>query len=773
MMTTKTIRIILNVSGAKKDAHDFDRTLRNVGATADRVNGQLNTLSATILGIFSARQLINYADSWTIVGNKIRQASASLEEYAALQARVFEIAQSGRSDIEGVALSFQRIDNSVKEFGYSQADVLDVVDGLTKALKSNGQTAQEVSSVLVQLSQAFAKGRLDGDELRSVMEASLPISRAIAKEFGVNVGQLKDLGEQGKLVSETVFKGLIKALPEFQAAFDKSIPTIADSFTILNNSAKQMVGTFNELSGAGAGLSSLIVDLSNAFDELSLLMASGALSEFGDIFVQQILVTRTAFDNFSEETGITLEKTKMAAEAWSHEISKFLSDAFLNAIPNIKSFVQIMTVELAVAKDKAAAFADIIFSFDNQDEKEKRLKEAFDNIDKLRLEVIDGIVQQNETEKQISEQGVQRAKIKRAEYLAELEFNKELLKVERERTAVVPPDKALAKQKAANVKGENKFDKILEDSIFQSDLLTAELSNENKIIENALNSRLDIYKQYGAKLYDYTTTEYDRRIAQIEIQAATDKTRAQEKLSENLASNQERLQKILQDNVISEVAKEEAIRAIREQNLLNKQAYEQTLTEIEASAANERYIAKLEEAQKESDLQRMVQDIYLDTANTALGALSKIFKGSKGLAKGIRLVQAGISAFQAYANYTAAAAASVAPPPLGLGPLGGAGLAAAYKTASVVVPAAIMAGAAAETFAGGGGGSSGIGSGGSSSTAAPQLPQAPETVQSLSIVGNEDIVRQLEELTASDAQIPARIMLRYLNSIEAAKRIGA
>lgn len=772
MMTTKTIRIILNVSGAKKDAHDFDRTLRNVGATADRVNGKLNTLSATILGIFSARQLINYADSWTIVGNKIRQASASLEEYAALQARVFEIAQSGRSDIEGVALSFQRIDNSVKEFGYSQADVLDVVDGLTKALKSNGQTAQEVSSVLIQLSQAFAKGRLDGDELRSVMEASLPISRAIAKEFGVNVGQLKDLGEQGKLVSETVFKGLIKALPEFQAAFDKSIPTIADSFTIANNSAKQMVGTFNELTGAGAGLSSLIVDLSNAFDELSLLMASGALSEFGDIFVQQILVTQTAFDNFSEDTGITLEKTKMSAEAWSHEITKFLSDAFLNAIPNIKSFVQIMTVELAVAKDKAAAFADIIFSFDNQDEKEKKLKERFDNIDKIRLEVIDSILQQNETEKQISEQGVQRAKIKRAEYLLELEFNKELLKVERERTAVSPPDKALAKQKAANVKGENKFDKLLEDSIFQSDLLTSELSNENDIIQNALNSRISIYKKYGATLNNVWASEYERRIAQIEIQAEAEKTRAQEQLSNDLASNQERLQKILENETYSEVAKEEAIKSLREQNLLNKQVYEQTLTEIEAQARAQREQAAIEETQRSIAMQQQIQNTYLDTAQIGLGALVNLIGGSKKAGKALRLVQAGISAFQVYANHEAAAAQILATPP---GPILNptlVALAAATSTKGKVSAAAIMAAAAAETFSGGG--SSGIGSaGGSSTSVAPQLPQAPETVQSLSIVGNEDILKQLEELTASDAQIPARIMLRYLNSIEAAKRIGA
>lgn len=771
-MTTKTIRIILNVSGAKRDAHDFDRTLRGVGNTADTVNSKLNVLSGTIAGIFSARQLIQYADSWTIVGNKIRQASGSLEEYAALQARVFDIAQSGRSDIEGVALSFQRIDNAVKEFGYNQSDVLDVVDGLTKALKSNGQTAQEVSSVLIQLSQAFAKGRLDGDELRSVMEASLPISRAIAKEFGVNVGQLKDLGEQGKLVSETVFKGLVKALPEFQAAFDKSIPTIADSFTIANNSAKRMVGTFNELTGVGEQFSSLIVDLSKAFDELSVLMASGALSEFGDIFVQQILVTRTAFDGFSEDTGITLEKTRMSAESWSEEISKLLSDAFLNAIPNIKSFVEIMTVELAAAKDKAAAFGDVIFSIGNQEEKEKRIKEAFANIDKARLSTIEGILQQNETEKQISEQGVQRSKIKKAEYLAELEFNKELLKVERERTATPAPDRALAKQKASNVKGEGKFDKILEDSIFQSELLTSGLQNENNIIQNALNSRINIYKQYGATLYDYNVSEYERRIAQIEIQAEAEKTKAQEKLSDDLAFNQERLQKILEDQDYSEVAKEEAIKAIREQNLLNKQVYEQTLTEIEKNAADERYLAKVAEAEKEANLQRMIQSVYMQTASASLNALSQIFKGSKGLSKAIKMVQAGLSAFQAYANYQAAAAAALSPIG-GLGPIAGKPLAAAYITASKVVPAAIMAAAAAETFAGSGS-SSGIGSaGGSSTSVAPQLPQAPESVQSLSIVGNEDIVRQLEELTASDAQIPARIMLRYLNSIEAAKRIGA
>ena len=72
-----------------------------------------------------------------------------------------------------------------------------------------------------------------------------------------------------------------------------------------------------------------------------------------------------------------------------------------------------------------------------------------------------------------------------------------------------------------------------------------------------------------------------------------------------------------------------------------------------------------------------------------------------------------------------------------------------------------------------GGGFSGVGGGGSTSAAVPQLPQQQEQVQSLSIIGSESLKRELEEFAAADGVIPARTMLRYLNSVEGARRIGS
>ena len=773
-MTTKVIRIILNVNSAKRQAQDFDRTLMGVARNADGLNTKLSSLSATIAGIFTVRTLVNYADSWTIVGNKIRQSTDSLEKYAAIQARVFEIAQSGRSEIEGVALSFQRIDNAVKEFGFSQADVLDVVDGLTKAFKANGQTAQEVSSVLIQLSQAFAKGRLDGDELRSVMEASLPVSRAIAKEFGVNVGQLKDLGEQGLLVSERVFKGVARELPEFQAAFDKANKTIADSFTVSTNSAKQMVGTFSEITGADQAVSDTIIELSKAMDELSLLMKSGAIAEFGDLFYAQAMIATVGFDEFSKQTGISQEQLSLSTKAWSGEITKFLQDAFLNAIPNISAVTKIITVELAAILDKGKAIGEAIFSFNGEEANRKYIKEQFEIIDAAREQTINGILNQNEEEKKVSEQASERARIKRLDYLAELELSKELLKEERKRTAITPPDKALAKVKSGIAKGEGKLDDQLEKSIFQSDLLTSGLENENKIIEQALNARINSYKTYGATLNNVWASQYQQRIAQIEIQTSAEKAKAQETLTSELADNQERLQKILENEVYSEYAKQEAINAIKEQNKLNTLAYEQSITEIEAQARYEREQAAIEETQNSIALQEQIQNTYLDTAQIGIGALVNLIGGSKKAGKALRLVQAGISAFQVYANHEAAAAQILATPP---GPILNPSLVALATATSLkgkISAAAIMAGAAAETFAGGGSSSGAIGSAGASSPAAsPQLPQAAEQVQNLSIVGNEDILKQLRELAVNDEPISSRIMLRYAAGIANAKRIGA
>ena len=762
-MTEKRIRIVLDTRDARAAAAGLDKDLGKVGSTADGVQSSLTRVAAAVIAVVSTREIVRYADAWTNVGNKIRQATNTLEEYSAVQAAVFNIAQAGRVDVEGVAFGFQRIDNAVKEFGFSQAAVLDVVNGLTLAFKANGASAQEVSSILVQLSQGLGSGALQGEELRAVLEASLPVSRAIAKEFRVNVGQLKELGAAGELTTERVFRAIQKELPAFEAAFAKAIPSIADSATVASNSIIQFVGTFNEATGVGEAASVAIRDLASAFDQLSVLINAGAFTEFGDLFSSQVDSALSSATTFANDLGITYTEVELSSQALSEQITKLLSDAFLNIIPNVKAFIQIATVELAGFVKKQQASFSTIFSLENFtktfDERMTELGARLEEIDGVTKEVTTSILNQNEAEKLATTAATERAKIKILEYKAELALNGELLKVERERTATVSapvakkPNPEIAKTKSRIVAGEAQAEEIFEERDQNSQVLNQSLTLENELIRKSLETRSSIYAQYGKVINDINAGFFEQERARLELSVAENEARANEELQKELAAISERRTKIQSETELTDAGRDEALRALGEQRKLQEAANEQALTEIrEQGKAAREALDKLEAQNKIKTLGNLGNALI----NLGRGQSKKIFEIGKTLALAQAAVSLPAAVVEAYKNggglpWAAVAAAATA----------AAGLAQINSIRSA-------------TFDGGG--SAGIGSFGasaSSSAAAPQLPQAPEQVQSLTDIGYESFKRELEDYASADGVIPARIMLRYLNSERAARRIGS
>lgn len=764
-MSEKRIKIILDTRDARASAAGLDKDLGRVGKTADGVQSSLTKVAAAVIAVVSTREIVRYADSWTNVGNKIRQATNTLEEYSAVQAEVFKIAQSGRVDVEGVAFGFQRIDNAVKEFGFSQASVLEVVNGLTLAFKANGASAQEVSSILVQLSQGLGAGALQGEELRAVLEASLPVSRAIAKEFGVNVGQLKELGAAGELTTERVFRAIQKELPAFEAAFAKAIPSIADSATVASNSIIQFVGTFNEATGVGEAASVAIRDLASAFDQLSVLINAGAFTEFGDLFSSQVDSALSSATAFANDLGITYTEVELSSQALSEQITKLLSDAFLNIIPNVKAFIQIATVELAGFVKKQQASFSTIFSLENFtktfDERMTELGARLEEIDGVTKEVTTSILNQNEAEKLATTAATERAKIKILEYKAELALNGELLKVERERTATASAPVAkkenqeISKTKGRIVAGELQADEIFEKREQGSDSLNQSLTLENELIRKSLETRSSIYAQYGQLINDTNAGFFEQERARIELGFAESEARAQDQLQKELASISERRSKIQAEEGLTEAGRAEALRRLSEQAILQEKSTEQQLTEIrDQGRAARAELDKLEFKNRVDSVGRLGNALM----SAGRGQSKKIFEIGKKLAlaqAAVSLPAAVMESFKNGGGY-----------PWGLIP------AAAMAATGLQQINAIRS----STFegGGGGGGSVSVGSGGGSSSAtAPQLPQAPEQVQSLTDIGYESFRRELEEYASSDGVIPARIMLRYLNSEQAARRIGS
>jgi len=193
-------------------------------------------------------------------------------------------------------------------------------------------------------------------------------------------------------------------------------------------------------------------------------------------------------------------------------------------------------------------------------------------------------------------------------------------------------------------------------------------------------------------------------------------------------------------------------------------------------AINEQYALSEEEldlrrAQVAEDTTNRIRNANLSAMSSGVSILETFLGRSNAIVKAARVAMGAYQAFSIYASSEAAAAAALAPPPIGLGPIAGAGLAGAISVAGKASAAAVLASAVAGSFSGGGGGSSiASAGGGSSSVAMPTTPQSAPTVGSFEIAGLADLQRQLNDLDG-DEVLPVSFTRRLVASLESVQRL--
>lgn len=123
--------------------------------------------------------------------------------------------------------------------GLQELEVLYV--GLNKAARLSGAGAGEAAAGILQLRQAFASGRAQGDELRSVLE-NLPVfAQAVAAEMKVNVDELRQLGAEGKITSDILFNAA-KSLATAGAPGKTQLESLASTFENVREAAAEAFG---------------------------------------------------------------------------------------------------------------------------------------------------------------------------------------------------------------------------------------------------------------------------------------------------------------------------------------------------------------------------------------------------------------------------------------------------------------------------------------------------------------------------------------------------
>ena len=310
-------------------------SLDRLTSTGEKSIGMVNRLAGALGVAFGVREIIEASEAYTTINNRLSLVTDSSEELAAAQQDVFEIAQKTRSPLKETAEVYQRLATNADALGMSLAEVGDTTETINKLMVISGTSGASAAAALTQLGQAFASGTLRGEELNSVMEQAPALAKAIADGMGVTVGQLRALGQEGKITADAVVEALQKQGAAVDDQFGKMAPTIGQAMTQVGNSFINYVGKVDKATGASGELASAIVSISEALDNSILSETTRLFATWGASFED---ASTNAAPLASE-----LNNVAMGAKA----IGWYIKEAFVTLPSNVKAMTGIASVWVA------------------------------------------------------------------------------------------------------------------------------------------------------------------------------------------------------------------------------------------------------------------------------------------------------------------------------------------------------------------------------------------------------------------------------------------
>lgn len=377
-MTTERIDIIVSERGSRV----VKRNLEDIGGSARGAAGGVQFLQRALatLGVgLGVAQLIRLADTYTLILNRLRLVTSGTSNLTRVNEELFQSAQRTRSSYEATVSLYARVARTADQLGLSQQQLIGVTETINQSLRISGATAQEAASATLQLSQAMGSGVLRGEELNAILENAPRLAQAIADGLGVPIGQLRRLGEQGRITSQEVVDAIQKAGPEIAAEFALMAPTVGDSIQVLSDSFMKFVGELDQSLGITQGLASAILFLAQHMETLGqvaavvaiALAAAFAVSLVGQIaaVVSQVIALEMALGATSTASALfsaALKVVQGGVRALTAAIAANPIGLLLVAITTIIGYLYVFRDEISVTADGVVSLGDVfraIFSF--------------------------------------------------------------------------------------------------------------------------------------------------------------------------------------------------------------------------------------------------------------------------------------------------------------------------------------------------------------------------------------------------------------------------
>lgn len=315
----------------------FRRSTRGLGRALGGIKGQLLGIGTALAGAFAIRGFVSAVSEIERIETSL---SVLLKSTGLAQEALRDLQQfAARTPFElpGIADAA----SGLLAVGVAQEDVIDNLQVLGDIAAGTGKNLGDLTQIFAQIR---SEGRLTGERLRQLFERNIPITAALAKEFGVAEGAVRDLVRKGSVGFERfekAFRSLTESGGLFEGALIRQSQTVGGVLSTLSDNFRLLQ---TEL---GRAFGPAIISTANQFIQIFQQFSARVVAN-GPVLVR-------TFSRLAEIFLIT------PAKFWS---DLFAGDANKN-LKEVTTEIQVLEKQMALVEERiksteGSTFANIL-----------------------------------------------------------------------------------------------------------------------------------------------------------------------------------------------------------------------------------------------------------------------------------------------------------------------------------------------------------------------------------------------------------------------------
>lgn len=231
-----------------KGARDYEARFSALRARAAGVIAAFTAVAAVAaaVGTVVARAGDRMTASLAKIESAIGHSANSAAEATGVYGRLYDASLRTGVSADDSADAFARFNLAMQDLGRPASDTVDLIEGLQAAAINAGVSTEDLTGSMVQLGQALASGKLQGDEFRTLRENMPAFLRQVAGELNVTMAQLMEQAEKGLLTPARLIPAMLNASRTARQELSRAPLTMVRAWATLRNSTTRFLADIDK-----------------------------------------------------------------------------------------------------------------------------------------------------------------------------------------------------------------------------------------------------------------------------------------------------------------------------------------------------------------------------------------------------------------------------------------------------------------------------------------------------------------------------------------------